>query len=637
MPEIPSIVIHFHQPTPDGRVQLTLTTVGGGQESASFRLPFPLTLVPLLLRALNARQYLDYPLRERFFQQNDNRARVIETLRGLDLWEGIDESGVIPVDVHARIGRMLGAALLADRALTNCLDTLYNLSIGHGSGEVVLKFDTTAMMMAALPWEVAYGDRQPVLFTRGTVLSCSRVIPFEHPLPPPHPRGTRLRVLVLAPRAGFSHEAHRDSEKRARQYITDELQGLPIDIERLSPVTMNALQQRLGREPYIDVLDYYGHGRFEDGVGALLLDGPDGVGDEDWVEASRFSALPNLPRLIVLYACQSAQEDTADPIAGTAAALSYAGARVVVAMQLTMRMSAATDSIVPTLYQKLAAGWSVQHAVAAARQALYTSEPDGASWYLPAVYLRLQELRAFRLIEATPPPPNPFAGAGALGDATQIVGRDWEQRRLWDRLRLGGNLTIIGSGRSGKTTLLNLIAEKASEQIGAETAVISLTIYQDLRRIDAEKELIGIIGTGKRQPLQMLLRGRRIIVLLDGLGTLNRDERGMEVRQWLRGLSHNRTQGTIIQLVASSQRPLHEIFAQDRPVDGSPLHDSMRDLIELRPFTEIEARRFIAARLQGTPFREHEFEPVLANSFVPGKLQDSCRDLYDVLSQQFEQ
>jgi hypothetical protein len=306
-------------------------------------------------------------------------------------------------------------------------------------------------------------------------------------------------------------------------------------------------------------------------------------------------------------------------------------------MQLTTRMRAATDSIVPTLYRKLATGWSVQRAVAAARQALYTSEPDGASWYLPAVYLRLQELRAFRLIEATPPPPNPFAGAGALGNSTLLVGRDWEQRHLWDRLRLGGNLTIIGPARSGKTTLLNLIAEKAREQIGTETVVVSLTIYQDLRRTDAENELIGIIGTGRRQPLRKLLQGRRIIVLLDDLGLLRRDERGMEVRQWLRGLSHNRTQGTVIQLVASSQRPLHDIFAQDQPVDGSPLHDSMRDLIELRPFTNIEARRFIASRLQGTPFREHEFEPVLRNSLIPGILEEACRELYDTLSQQMEQ
>ncbi len=637
MPETPSIVIHFHQPAQDGRVQVTLTTVGGGQDSASFLLPFPLTLVPLLLRALNARQYPDYPRIERFFRLNDDRARVIEMLRGLDLWEGTDQSGMIPVDVHARVGRMLGAALLTDRALINCLDTLYNLSIGHGSGEVILKFDTTAMMIAALPWELAYGVRQPILLTRGTVLSCSRVIPFAHPLPPAHPQGTKLRVLTLAPRAGFSHQAHRDSEQRARQHLADELQGLPVEIESLlPPVTMEALHQRLGREPYIDVLDYYGHGRFENGVGALLLDGPYGAGGDDWVEAGRFAALPNLPRLIVLSACQSAQNDTSDPIAGTAAALSYAGARVVVAMQLTTRMRAATDSIIPTLYRKLAVGWSVQRAVAAVRQALYTSEPDGASWYLPAVYLRLQELRAFRLIEATPPS-NPFAGAGALGDETQIVGRDWEQRRLWDRLRLGGNLTIIGPARSGKTTLLNLIAEKAREQIDSETVVVSLTIYQDLRRTDAEKELIGILGTGKRKPLQMLLRGRHIIVLLDDMGRLNRDERGMEVRQWLRGLSHHRTHGTVIQLVASSQRPLHDIFSQDRPIDGSPLHDSMRDLIELRPFTEIEARRFIAARLQKTPFREHEFEPVLANSLVPGMLQDSCRDLYDVLSRYMEQ
>ena len=636
MGEIPSVIFHFHQPMADERVKITLTTVSGENETALIKLPFPLTLVPLLLRALNARQYPDYQTHRRFFRLEDDRAKIVAALLSLNLWEGSIESGMLPIDIHAQIGRILGASLFADHIVVRCLDTLYNVAIQDG-GEIIFKFDLDAMVLAALPWEVTHNNRQPLLLTRGKVLSCSRVTSILNPLPPPRPQGERLRVLALAPHAGFSKPIFRDFEKRARQHLKDQLNGLAVDIEYLSPVTMVDLQERLDRGLPIDVLDYYGHGRFNDGTGALLLDGLQGT--EDWVEASRLATLPNLPRMVMLHACQSAQEDIANPHASVAATLSYAGVQAVVAMQLTTRMTAATDAIVPTIYRKLATGWSIQRAVAAARQALYASEPDGASWYLPTLHLRLQELQelqAMRLIEVPPLPPNPFAGMGALGNPTQIIGRKEQQRRMWERLRRLGNLTILGPALSGKTTLLNLIAVEARTHVAPDVVVISITLYEDIKRIEIERELVGMLGVGKSLPLKRLLQGRHLIILLEDLGRLNRDNRGLDVRQWLRGLSQDRTRG-VVQLVASSQRPLHDIFVEDRPVDLSPLHEVMRDFIHVDAFTEIEARRFIASHLQDTPFREYDFEPLLKKSLMPGLLEIACRELYDTLSQQMEQ
>lgn len=632
MRETPSVVIHFHQPTPDERIKITFTTVGGANETAWLKLPFPLQTIPLVIRALNARQYGDWY--HPFFYEGGDRTAIISQLRDHQLWEGDDDTGEIPSDVHVRLGRILGALLCADKTVAYSIDTLYQLA-EHG-GEIILKFDPAAFLLAALPWEVAHIDERPLFLTNRIVLDCSRVILFTDRLPPPRHSGEQLRVLTLAPHAGFSRPPFRAFEQQARQHLHAELDGLAVVIEHLSPVTMDDLRKRLDREPPVDVIDFYGHGRFQNGHGALLFD--DQHGCEDWVDAQRVAMLPHLPRLFILHACQSAQVDTMDPLAGVATALSQAGVPAVVAMQLTIRATAATDVIVPTLYRKLASGWSIQRAVAAARQALYTAEAAGISWYLPAVYIRSQEAQPFRLIEAPQLPPNPFWDGRARGDPNQIIGRERDLQRLWERLCLGVNLTIIGPSQSGKTTLLNLIAAQAQEQehISPDTIVVSLTIREDLKRSDAEKEFCESLGVTKRPALIKFLRGRRIIILLNDLGILSRDSRGMEVRHWLRGLSHNRTNGTTIQLVATSQRPLHEIFTQDKPIDCSPLHDSMRECIELGPFTRIEARRFIASRLQGTPFKERDFDAVLKGSLMPGELEKACRERYDALCQELE-
>jgi hypothetical protein len=59
-------------------------------------------------------------------------------------------------------------------------------------------------------------------------------------------------------------------------------------------------------------------------------------------------------------------------------------------MQYAVRVRAATRAS-GVMYRALVAGWSVQQAVALARQALYVEEPDRASWYVPVLYVRSQE------------------------------------------------------------------------------------------------------------------------------------------------------------------------------------------------------------------------------------------------------
>lgn len=630
MTNVPTLMIRVGPLDRDEQVDLDLilsntdTAIPG-----KLALPFRLAQVPLLLRALNARQYPDYPDRDRFFKADDERDQVIKDLKELGLWDGDENSGTVAIDVHSRVGRLLGAALLANENVRDIFNKLYDAAIKVREGEIVLDFGLTAGGLAALPWEVGYDNYQPLLLTKGVVLNCTRMIEFKHELPPPRPIGERLRVLTVAP-AAHMHEIARAFEQLARSRMKEALKHSPVDIEALQGGTMEALYKRLTYGPTVDILDYYGHGILTEEGGALLFENPQGGVDP--VLARRLAALPNLPPLIVLHACQSAQMVPDEPLASVAVTLSSAGARAVVATQLALRMTAATNEITPIFYQALASGQSVQRAVAYVRQKLYVEETDGASWYLPVLYLRQPHPKPYILLTRVIPP-NPFAGTGALTNPNSFVGCERIIERLWERLQAGGNLSIVGPSGSGKSTLLALIAHKAQERLNSKPKVVRLPLQRDEKPIGARLMLARLLGGPKARATDLieLLADNHIILLLDDFGQLNnKGDDGLNVRLWLRELSQDRTH-KFIQLVAASLRPLHEIFKEDNSPNYSPLHNVMRDIIELEPLNCDEARYFVTTNLAGTPFQPSDFADLIEKPIVPRELQEACRTRYDNL------
>jgi hypothetical protein len=189
------------------------------------------------------------------------------------------------------------------------------------------------------------------------------------------------------------------------------LDGGYIEVDELEPATPQALVDALQTRPRPDVLHYYGHGRYAAGQGALLLDAPDAAGGA-WVAADALMALLGGVRMVALFACQGAAVGGApasDVLAGVAPALSAAGVPLVMGMQFAVRVRAATRAS-GVMYRALVAGWSVQQAVALARQALYVEEPDRASWYVPVLYVRAHEPAAAYLLA---PPQRATREAGA--------------------------------------------------------------------------------------------------------------------------------------------------------------------------------------------------------------------------------
>jgi hypothetical protein len=292
MTKPPTLTIAFGPPQINEETELQLALNDAKMSTrCKLKLPFLLKQIPLILRALNARQYPDYPFRQRLFKPGDDIQQMTAQLQELGLWDGNDESGAIAEDVHSRVGRLLGTALLTDQT-REYLNKLYDAAIQTSCGEIILSFDLKTIALAALPWEVTHDGPQPILLTKGVRLNCIRIFNFNHTQPTYHCASKRLRALTIAPRVQMN-DAGYAFEQLARSRMQEALRNFPVDIEVLPLATMEGLHNRLEQGPDVDILDYYGHGSFTEKGGSLFFE--DRLGGRDAVVASRLAALPKLP------------------------------------------------------------------------------------------------------------------------------------------------------------------------------------------------------------------------------------------------------------------------------------------------------------------------------------------------------
>ncbi|MBP1466138.1 CHAT domain-containing protein [Candidatus Chloroploca sp. M-50] len=349
--------------------------------------PIPASELALVLRALDVLQDPAYPyartaMQERHFSFAPEERTRLETL---GLWESNER---VPLDAPRRIGRRLYTALTADPAGREALESTRNHATATGVPLAIeLCFPPDAVRLAALPWELLWDDGSaPLLLGRGEAGSLTRRLDLPQALPPLRRRHGPLRILAVSPEAGISTEL-RYVERAARNEALAPLveKGQAI-IEELEPADRTGLVRALEGEPP-DILHFYGHGRLRGGLGELLLDDTNGP---SWVPAEAFVALLGKVGLVALYACEGASVGggMGDPLlGGVAQALVGAGIPAVLGMQLAVRSTAASRAAA-AIYRTLADGRSLQEGVAQARRVLFVEEADGASWYVPALYLR---------------------------------------------------------------------------------------------------------------------------------------------------------------------------------------------------------------------------------------------------------
>lgn len=330
----------------------------------------------------------------------------IERLRGLDLW---DDRGLAHRDAPRRVGRRLFDALTADPVGAQALGTLRDHAAAlRRPVTIELCFPPGLVDLAALPWELLWDEHPtPLLLGRHVGDGIIRRLDLPIALPPAHSSSGPLRILAVSPKADVP-AGLRAIERAAR---TSAWQGLVSSgratLAEVEPADRASLIQALQAGPPPDIIHFYGHGRYQGGQGALLLDGAEG-----WTAADTLAAALSATGMVVLHACQGAALDPlAAPggmLSGVAQALSAAGVPVVLAMQFTVRAQAAAR-FAGLVYAALAAGRNVADAVSIARRVLFVEEPDRVSWFVPTLYLRSGAPPALRPQPAAPAaaPPGP--------------------------------------------------------------------------------------------------------------------------------------------------------------------------------------------------------------------------------------
>lgn len=227
--------------------------------------------------------------------------------------------------------------------------------------------------------------------------------------------------------------------------------------------------------------------------------------------------------------------------------------------------------------------------------------------------------------------PNPFGYTGQIKNPDHFLGREELLRQLFEELGRGSNRSLVGEAQVGKSSILWMVCKLGPERLQLPQEAF---IYLDMRNVYDEKEFFEAlcdelgIESCRGYKLQRELRGKRYILCLDEIDNMAREElfTGQE-RTELCGLADGADMP--LTLLIASQQPLKDLFP-DSPLRTSPLAGICHQ-IDVGPFSDAEARRFLKHRLEGTgvSFSENEIQALIAKSKCnPGLLKRAAAELY---------
>jgi hypothetical protein len=241
--------------------------------------------------------------------------------------------------------------------------------------------------LAALPWELLYDPQRDHCFAIsastllvryldqtgffGALAEQLADLPLHMLLVLP-----QVPDLNLAQERALIEEAIRPLQDVVRLHV---LQG---------PVTRSVLSDALLAVPY-DIVHMTGHGAFEDGVGYVGLNLPDG--SPDWVDARALVRLLGNQRsikLLLLNSCSTGRVDAGAAFRGLAPQVVRSGIPAVVAMQFPLTDAAAL-TFARAFYRQLCTGENasqVDVATTYARNMLAVMHPNDSSFASPVLY-----------------------------------------------------------------------------------------------------------------------------------------------------------------------------------------------------------------------------------------------------------
>lgn len=223
---------------------------------------------------------------------------------------------------------------------------------------------------------------------------------------------------------------------------------------------------------------------------------------------------------------------------------------------------------------------------------------------------------------------NPFYVSGRINDPSLFFGRERERREIQAELRKHSSVSLVGPSQIGKSSLLYTLHQTAPTWLRR-----GRTLYLDLQGVLDEADFcaeilhrLGREGDSLRQ-LKNALSQDDLLLFLDETERLAESDFNPRLHDLLRSL----TQEPHFALCLASQRPLVELFPSHTPGGLSPFYNIFVEK-PLGPFSEAEARAFLARQLAGTvvQFTPLEIESLLRESRGhPAHLQRLAKALFD--------
>lgn len=244
--------------------------------------------------------------------------------------------------------------------------------------------------LRSLPWEALYQD--PAGFLALNSASIARYIAIAGKMAKPIVTQLPLRVLAVSASPADLPPLNFQAERQnMTEVVTEEAARGWVQLEFVEHARRDSLRETLLKfRPH--VLHFSGHGKFSEGKSSLAFE--DAYGDSDTVNAEAVALLfGNIPelRLVVLNACETAIDSTAQPLTGIAPKiLQRTGVSAVVAMQAPIGDRAAI-AFSRAFYGQVAEGQLIDHAMREGRLAIFNAEGGRGSFAVPVLFMSSHE------------------------------------------------------------------------------------------------------------------------------------------------------------------------------------------------------------------------------------------------------
>lgn len=225
-------------------------------------------------------------------------------------------------------------------------------------------------------------------------------------------------------------------------------------------------------------------------------------------------------------------------------------------------------------------------------------------------------------------PENPFTPLNVgIDDPSLVFGRESKVNQALELLRTGSSVVFLGDHGSGRSSLLTLLLDRVSKDLGWKTARLDLLLVDDEKSFYRElcKELG--VAEAKGYRLKRALNGKRFLLALDEVERMKCKGFTRNLRDQLRGLAGDAS--APLKLAMAASIPLDRLFT-DSLDGGSPLAGICQQ-IEVGPWDFNTARQFLLARLKNTSvtFSESEMEQIFkASAGMPLLLMNQAYHLY---------